>query len=385
LFVKERGIASAMHDQTRGLQRITQFTPLADALARMAARVRPVAARRLEPAAALGHILAEDINLKARLPAATIALRDGWAVQSELTTDASPYAPTSIPAASWVEVGDEVGRGHDAVLPPEAVTARTEPVAAVTPTFPGDGILPAGGDVPAGARILHCGCRISRLHVALLQVSGLEGVPVRSPRLRLALARPDPDWIVDTIVACIAGAVHAGGSVPTNPNSEIDFEHALADTTSDAVVVIGGSGCGQRDRAVRALAATGDLVVHGIGLIPGETAAFGMIGARPVLVLPGRLDAALAAWHMLGRAMLQKLTGSTEALLTARAKLSQKLSSPGGLAELVPVQCDGPTATPLAGTYLPVAMLAQANGWIFIEPESEGYAAGSDVAIRPWP
>ena len=54
-----------MHDQTRGLQRITQFTPLADALARMAARVRPVAAQKLKPAAALGHILAEDISLEA--------------------------------------------------------------------------------------------------------------------------------------------------------------------------------------------------------------------------------------------------------------------------------------------------------------------------------
>jgi molybdopterin molybdotransferase len=374
-----------MHDQTRGLQRITQFTPLADALARMAAHVRPVAAQKLEPAAALGHILAEDISLKRRLPATAIALRDGWAVQSELTTDASPYAPAPIPAATWVEVGDEVGPGHDAVLPLEAVTTRTEPVAAVTSIFAGDGILPAGGDIPAGARILHCGCRINRLHVALLKVSGVEDVPVRAPRLRLALARNDPDWIIDTIVACIAGAVHSGGGVATNPNSEADFEHAFADTTSDAVVVIGGSGCGQRDRVVRALASTGDLVVHGIGLIPGETAAFGMIDTRPVLVLPGRLDAALAAWHMLGRAMLQKLAASTEDVLTARAKLSQKLSSPGGLAELVPVHCDGRTATPLAGTYLPVAVLAQANGWIFIEPESEGYAAGSDVAIRPWP
>jgi molybdopterin molybdotransferase len=374
-----------MHDQTRGLQRITQFTPLADALARTAARVRPVAAKKLEPAAALGHILAEDISLKPRLPAAAIALRDGWAVQSELTTDASPYAPAPIPAATWVEVGGEVGPGDDAVLPLEGVTTRTKPVAAVTPIFPGDGILPAGGDVPVGARILHCGCRINRLHVALLQVSGVESIPLRAPRLRLARARPDPDWIVDTIVACIAGAVHSVGGVATNPNSEGDFEHAFADTTSDAVVVIGGSGCGQRDRVVRALASTGDLVVHGIGLIPGETAAFGMIGARPVLVLPGRLDAALAAWHMLGRAMLQKLTGCTEALPTVRAKLTQKLSSPGGLAELVPVHCDGCTATPLAGAYLPVAVLAQANGWIFIEPESEGYAAGSDVAIRPWP
>src|ERR1700730_194492 len=48
--------------------------------------------------------------------------------------------------------------------------------------------------------------------------------------------------------------------------------------------------------------------VHGVGLIPAETSAFGTVGPHPVLLLPGRFDAALAGWHMLGRAMLMRLT-----------------------------------------------------------------------------
>jgi molybdopterin biosynthesis enzyme len=66
-------------------------------------------------------------------------------------------------------------------------------------------------------------------------------------------------------------------------------------------------------------------------------------------------------------------------------KLTQKLSSTVGLAELVPVRCEGLLVTPLASGYLPLSALAQADGWIFIKPESEGYPAGAEVMVRPWP
>jgi len=153
----------------------------------------------------------------------------------------------------------------------------------------------------------------------------------------------------------------------------------------DAVVVVGGTGTGKNDTTVRTLASMGELIVHGIGLLPGETTAFGTLGARPVLALPGRLDAALAAWHVLGRAMLARFSGSREAPPMRTAKLTHKVSSPVGLSELVPVRCEGFSATPIASGYVPLAALAQANGWIFIQPDSEGYPAQSEVVIRPWP
>ncbi len=67
------------------------------------------------------------------------------------------------------------------------------------------------------------------------------------------------------------------------------------------------------------------------------------------------------------------------------AKLTHKVTSTVGLAELVPVRCDGRFATPIASGYVPLSALAQADGWILIKPESEGYPAHSEVVIRPWP
>ncbi len=69
-----------MADGTEIPQRIARLTPLADVLARVDALVKSVAPREIETGAAIGRILAGDVNavLNPRVP---LALRDGWAVQ----------------------------------------------------------------------------------------------------------------------------------------------------------------------------------------------------------------------------------------------------------------------------------------------------------------
>ena len=133
------------------------------------------------------------------------------------------------------------------------------------------------------------------------------------------------------------------------------------------------------------LARAGRVAFHGLGLIPGETAAFGAVGARTVLLLPDRFDAALAAWLAVGRHWLKKLNGLGDEDRIFTAQLARKVTSMVGMAEVVPVRCRGGSAEPLAGGYLSQAALARADGWILVPPESEGYPAGTPVAVRPLP
>src|SRR6516164_6536850 len=359
-------------------QRIARLTPLADVLARLDALVKPVTPRTAELAAALGRTLAEDVILHAPIPATARALRDGWAVSSDLTTDASAYAPAPLPAAVWIDVGEPLPGDADAVAPRDAAAQ------ALAPVGPGEGVLPPGADVAPGATLLPAGRRLGSLEIALLAAAGVAEARVRAPRLRLMRAAPGGDAVIDAAIVCIADAMAAQGGIAAIA-AEHSLADALADTSADAVVVVGGTGSGRNDTTVHTLASLGELLVHGIALLPGETTAFGTVGARPVLALPGRLDAALAAWHMLGRALLARLAGSLDAPPMRTAKLTHKVSSPVGLSELVPVRCEGLAATPIASGYVPLAALAQANGWIFIKPDSEGYPAQSEVVIRPWP
>ncbi|MEX1083567.1 MAG: hypothetical protein WEC82_04530, partial [Xanthobacteraceae bacterium] len=95
-------------------QRIVRLTPLAEALAAIEARVRPVESRKVNTVAALGRILAADAAASARQPAAALALRDGWAVKSNETADAGSYAPAPLSAVpARVAIGEPVPQGAD--------------------------------------------------------------------------------------------------------------------------------------------------------------------------------------------------------------------------------------------------------------------------------
>jgi molybdopterin biosynthesis enzyme len=65
--------------------------------------------------------------------------------------------------------------------------------------------------------------------------------------------------------------------------------------------------------------------------------------------------------------------------------LGRKVTSTIGLAELIPVGCGYGMAEPLASSYLSLGSLARSDGWIVVPAESEGFAAGTLVAVRSWP
>jgi molybdopterin biosynthesis enzyme len=160
---------------------------------------------------------------------------------------------------------------------------------------------------------------------------------------------------------------------------------ALSGGQSDAVIGIGGTGSGRRDDAVQELARCGRLEAHGIAICPGETAALGFVGNRPVLLVPGRLDAALAVWLLIGRQLMAKLAAASIDEAPIAASLRRKVTSTIGMTELIPVSCSGGMAEPLGSGYLSLTALARSDGWILVPAESEGFAAGSEVAVNQWP
>ena len=165
----------------------------------------------------------------------------------------------------------------------------------------------------------------------------------------------------------------------------IPLEPALGDPETDAVIAVGGTGSGRRDAASIRWRGSASVEVHGIAVSPGETAAFGFVGAKPVLLVPGRLDAALAIWLLIGRHLVAKLAGGSVEDWPVTLPLKRKVTSTIGLTELVPVSCAGGMAEPLASGYLSLTSLARSDGWIVVPAESEGFAAGTPVAVRPWP
>ena len=151
--------------EAQTMQRITRLTPLAAVLARIDARVTPIAPR--EAAAAAGRILADDLILPTR-PAAALALRDGFAVVAALTQDASPYAPAALPAAVRIDVGAPLPAGADAVAPLDAVSLREGRPQAIASVTAGEGVLPAGADADGKTVLLAAGRALNASAAAAL-------------------------------------------------------------------------------------------------------------------------------------------------------------------------------------------------------------------------
>jgi molybdopterin molybdotransferase len=367
------------------IQTIARLTPLAEVLALIDREVKPVAARSVELRLVAGRVLAADVTAP-MLPKAPIAILDGWALAADTTLGAGGYSPVLLAAMPQrVEAGQPMPAGTDSVAPLDAVKVTAGRTEALVTVNPGDGVLPAGGDSDPSIPLRHAGERLRITDLAVLACAGLARVTVREPHLRVLPLRGS--GIIAAAARLVASDIERRGGAAQLDDAGRDLDAVLAAESADAIVAIGGTGSGRNDASAQTLARAGRLAVHGMALTPGETAAFGFVGARPVLLLPGRLDAALSVWLVVGRRMLDRLVWAkaNEHESAESLTLARKVVSTVGLAEVVPVRRNGDTAEPLATKYLPLSALARSDGWILVPADSEGYAAGSRVQVRPWP
>jgi molybdopterin molybdotransferase len=364
------------------VQRIARLTPLAAILKLVQSRVAAVAPRRTGLAQALGAVLAEDVQSPQRPPRA-IALRDGFAVGSAEIADAGPYAPVALGlTACRVDVGGALPGGTDAVAPLDAVVLRGTRAEVIAAVAPGDGVLAVGGDAQPATALRRAGERVRAIDLAVIAAAGIAEVTIRAPRLALARATAARTPILDAAQATLSRCAASAGCTVREASS---LAQAFADGECDAVIGIGGTGSGRRDDAVQELARCGQVELHGMAICPGETAALGLLGDRPVLLVPGRLDAALAVWLLVGRELAAKLAGGRVDEPATTARLRRKVTSTIGMTEVIPVSCSSGMADPLGSGYLSLTALARSDGFIVVPADSEGFAAATEIAVNPWP
>lgn len=366
------------------IQIISRLRPLADVLAMADLRVKPVTPRTLDITTAAGRTLAVDAMAAAR-PTANLALLDGWALAADLTLGAGGYAPVQLlHPPQRIEAGQPLPPDTDSVAPFDAIKFANGTAEAQVTINPGEGVLPAGGDSDPAIPLRRSGERLRPIDLAAFAAAGLSRVTVREPRIRVLPLRGST--IVVAAARLIAADIDKRGGAAKLDDAGRDLGTVLASESADAIIVIGGTGSGRNDTSVHTMARDCEVAVHGIAMTPGETAAFGFSGPRPILLLPGRLDAALAVWLLVGRRILDRLASAhPDREPVESLPLARKVTSTVGLTELVPVRRGANGAEPLASKYLPLSALARSDGWILVPAESEGYSAGTLVQVRPWP
>jgi molybdopterin biosynthesis enzyme len=232
---------------------------------------------------------------------------------------------------------------------------------------PGEGVRRAGEDLAAGVVLRGVGRRLRALDAAAGLAAGLPRALVRRPVLAVAAPEGDPAAL---LVAAIGHA--RGAAVLRAPPGELG--------DGDVVMALGDPA-----PVATRLAREGSLVAAGLALRPGETGACGLMGGRPVIAAPARIEAAFALFVALVGPCLDRLSGAPPEEPSFEGPLTRKVSSTVGLTEIALVRVTKGGLEPLGVADLTLQALLRAQGWFAVPPEEEGAPAGEPARAYPMP
>jgi molybdopterin molybdotransferase len=380
------------------LQGFANRVPVAAATAWIDARCAALPSETLPLAEAFDRILAADIAAPRALPPVPRSGIDGYAVRAADTVGASGYAPLTLRliangapltpgTAALVEAGHPLPPGADTMLPFTLCEPGQGTIDVLNSVAAGADIESAGDEAGAGALLLAAGRCLHPADLGLAAITGLDTISVvRHPRVRLIPATPG--LTADANTPMLTALIHRDGGqvepVRSTPTDSAALRTALNATDVDLIVVCGRTGTGPEDFAAPVLAEAGELAFHGLALRPGDSTGLGRVAGVPVILLPGPPAACFYAAELLVGRAVRRLAGRPADLphRTVVRPLRRKLTSEVGSTDIFPVRLSADGAEPIpSGSSFALYPTVQADGFVIVPAELEGYAPGTAVAI----
>jgi molybdopterin molybdotransferase len=345
--------------------------PVAALLASWQAGREPVAPRTVPAREAVGLVLAEDLVAPRALPERATALRAGYAVAAADLVGVSAYAPRLLPEAPrFVEAGDPLPPGADAVLPPDALVKFAAGFEILSEVAPGENVRRIGEDLGAGDRLRAAGEVLRPRDAGVARAAGIDAVSVRPFTLGLAGAPPVLEWMEGLATSFRSGMRIA--ILPFRSDDAEDRETTLKSSAADLILVLGRPTPALAERLAASEAP------QAVALAGAEAALIGG-GATPLILAPPRIEALVALLLGLIDPYAAALTGRAPRRVWRRARLTRKIASAVGLTEVVLLRETKGGLEPVSVGSITVNALAEAEGFLVLPPDSEGLADGTEV------
>jgi putative molybdopterin biosynthesis protein len=358
---------------------------------------------------ALNRVLAGPIKALASVPSYHAAAMDGIAVKAADTFGACPEKPAILPraAAFPVDTGAPLPDGTDAVVMIEQVEVTQQGWRIGEAAYPWRNVRKAGEDIVRGDILLPACRRLSPYDQAALLAAGILTIEaVRKPR---CLIVPTGDEIVrpeeapsplpkgsllevnGQMLASLAGEYGAEAKIlpplPNDPNRLRSVFKDAANRGYDLVLFIAGSSAGSEDNTPALLEEIGELLVHGIAVMPGKPALLALVEGRPVVGIPGYPVSAAVAFREIVRPLLYMLQGLEPPPLDhIEVTVGRKIPSKLGLEEHVRVILgkvgEKTVAIPIPGGAGVITSLVRADGIIRIPQEVSGLSEGEKAEVE---
>ena len=401
------------HSHRHGRRYYLQDVPLDEARARYRAALSRAGA--LEPAPAqtvpiqdaLGRVTAAPVWAARSAPHYDAAAMDGVAVKSADTAGASETAPRALglpDQARWVDTGDPVPDGFDAVIMIEVVQEVDDSTIQITaPAPPYQHVRPLGEDIVASELLLPENHRLRPADLGACAAAGVTTVAVRR-RPSVAIiptgnelvdidAEPEPGDVIEFNSLTLAGMLSEWGAEPTRLSPVPDEPDALRDAVTDAlarfdvVLVNAGSSAGAEDYTASVVERIGTLVAHGVAIRPGHPIVLGVTAGKPVIGIPGYPVSAAVACELFVQPIVEAMLGrAADPRPTERALVTRRVHSPMGEDEFLRVRLgqvgERLVATPLQRGAGVISSLVRADGLALIPRGVEGVEAGAEVEVQ---
>jgi molybdopterin molybdotransferase/putative molybdopterin biosynthesis protein len=374
-------------------------------------QVRLVDAEQVSTPEARGRVTAAPVYAARSVPHFHCSAMDGVALRAEATFGASETRPRRLSREEYavVDTGDPIPEAADAVVMVEDVRwLDPGEIELIEAAAPWQHIRLAGEDLVATEMVLPSGHLVRAVDVAALLSCGVREISVRR-RPRVAIL-PTGDELVDphapeealnrtgaiveTNSYLIAGLVEDWGGEALRGSPAPDTPEAVraalleALAGADLVVLNAGSSAGREDFVPRVIEQEGDLLAHGVDIMPGKPVAVGFVRGKPVLGIPGYPVSAWVVCEQFLRPLLSRMLGlPPPSPARVRAVMGRKTPSRMGNEEFLRVKAARVggrlVAVPLPRGASLLNSVVRADGVVRIPANVEGVEAGEEIWLEP--
>jgi len=384
-----------------------------EALRRVTEAIRPLLGEVEIPVPACpGRITSGPVFARRSNPPFTSAAMDGYGVSFERTLEADLAGPVTLirgADAVAVNTGDPLPPSMNAVIMAEDVEEKGQELIIRKPAYLWQHVRLTGEDIIEGDMLFPVNYRLGILDVGLLLAAGIKTVAVRKkPRLliiptghELVDVYDEPGGellghrLIDFNSYTLAALGEEMGYEVTKTVIARDNEHLRSILTEegpahDVLVINAGSSAGTEDFTEAIIRDFGELLFHGVSMMPGKPTLFGLIDGKPVFGIPGYPVSAVISFKTFLAAAYERLCSSHTPESTVPCTTPYKIPSGLGVEEVLRVRLVAKGgkyyAYPLprgAGVF---SSLSRADGLITIPENVEGYDENTElsaVLMRP--
>jgi putative molybdopterin biosynthesis protein len=397
-------------------KRYLKKTPLTEARQMFLATVDPASltAEEVPVDEGLDRITAEPVFARISSPHYHASAMDGICVRAEDTFGATEFIGKKLTLAredapgtaafSYVDTGNALPSWANAVIMIEKVHQIDERTVEIFESVPPwNHVRLVGEDVVATELLLPRLHRLRPYDLGALLAAGHTKVDVKArPKVGIIptgdeLIQPGeeakPGAVIDFNSTVLAAFVREWGGAPVKYPRARDDLTALRNAVGqaarecDLVTIIAGSSAGEHDLTAEVVGGCGELLAHGIDVMPGKPAVLGRIMGKPVLGVPGYPVSAIVIAREILRPALEKFLGSAAPLHgNVRAIVPKKIASHLGLEEFLRVTLgrvgEKLVAVPLARGAGVITTMVHADGLLRIPSLVEGLNAGEEAEVE---